>query len=301
MQKPFALKRGDVPLSPIPKALAEGTAEQDTVTTEQTEEIDSPSVANGTPFTAGLLFRRDGEILLAETKDYKGSSWADQQRRFILLYASAYELSLGKPVPGVEHFKAVAEKASVLDKNNFTRYTSETVVKYFLTTSTGLALNQDGKREVERIISEINNPQTTPGHEYWNQSHSDTTNRYWLSDKDKERLHSWTQENVDLGRLDILKIKSGRDYALLAFWLIIDYLKKGDCFRWNEAYEFLKAKYQAISASPETFSKAVKSASNSKYFRESGEAYFLTPEAKTTVENWIAGTSTPGSSEAKTE
>ncbi len=87
----------------------------------------------------------------------------------------------------------------------------------------------------------------------------------------------------------------------MAFWLLITHLKKGESFRWNEAYEYLKALPIAVSASPETFSKAVKSESNKEFFRESGEAYFLSPEANAKVDGWIAGTSKPGSSDGKAE
>jgi len=197
--------------------------------------------------------------------------------------------------------KAIAEKASIIDKNNFTRYLSEEIIKNFLTTSTGLALNSDGKQEVLRVLAEVDNPQIQEGHPYWSKSQTDATKRSYLNDKDKERLQEWAKEDINLGQLDPLLLKSGRDYALLAFWLLITHLKKGESFRWNEAYEYLKALPIAVSASPETFSKAVRSENNKDYFRESGEAYFLSPEANAKVDGWIAGTTKPGSPDGKAE
>ncbi len=286
-----------VPLAP--KALTESDPGQENAENGQTETTAEPLLDNVPTRVNNRFFMRDGDILLAETKDYKGATWAKQQRYFILLYASAYEELLGKAVPEKDHFKTVAEKANIIDRSNFTKYLTEEVKKHFLETSTGLALNNDGKLEVQRIVADIDNPQVAEGEAYWNKSQADTTKRIRLSDKDKQRLQDWAKENVDVGQLDSLLLKSGLDYALFAFWSLITYLKKGERFPWNEAYEYLKARPVAVSASPEAFSRAVKSDNNKDYFRADGEAYFLTPEANAKVESWVTGNSRPSDSKAE--
>ncbi len=287
-----------VPL--VPKALTQNAPGQETGEISQAEPVIEPLLDNAPTRVNTRFFRRDGDVLLAETKDYKGTNWAKQQRYFILLYAAAYEELFGKPVPEKDHFKSVAEKANIIDRSNFTKYLSEEIKKHFLETSNGLALNNDGKLEVQRIIADIDNPKITEGEAYWNKSQTDTTKRIRLSDKDKQRLQDWAKEDIDVGQLDPLLLKSGLDYALFAFWSLITHLKKGEGFPWNEAFEYLKARPIAVSASPETFSRAVKSDSNKEYFRADGEAYFLTPEANTKVESWIAGNSKPSGPDKKT-
>jgi len=99
------VRRANVPVSPTPLALTEGPAEQENTDVEQAQTMPEPSPADGTPQGSARLFQRDGDILLADTKDYKGTNWAEQQRRFIVLYAAAYEQLLGKPVSNKDHFK----------------------------------------------------------------------------------------------------------------------------------------------------------------------------------------------------
>ncbi len=295
---PISPKLNDVPIQSVPKALTESPAEQETFTdgaAEAKSEQASDNILQG----AARFFRRDGDVLLAETKDYKGSNWAKQQRYFLLLYAAAYEQLLDKPVPNKEHLKVAAENAKIADKNNFTKYLNEEVAKHFLSTSTGLALNSDGKREVTRIMADMDNTEVPEGEPYSTKSQAEATKRIRLSDKDKARLQEWAKEDVNLGGLDPLLLKSGCDYALLAFWLLITHLEKGKSFPWNEAYEYLNASAIPVSASPETFSRAIKSKSCEGYFRESGDAYFLAPEANAKVERWIAGTSKPGDPDIK--
>ncbi len=300
-QRPISIRTANIPPALAQQVLEESIGEQETINGQQEDTTPTQAPTTNLAQGAARFFRRDGDFLLLDTKDFKGTNWADQQRRFILLYAYAYEELLAKPVANKDHFKAAAEKASINDKNNFSRYLNDYISRYILETSTGLALNNDGKQEVLRIIGEMDNAQVPAGFQYANKSQSESTKRSFLNDKDKERLHTWAQEDVALGQLDFLSITTGRDYALLAFWLLITHLKKGDRFRWNEAYEFLKAKYKAISASSETFSKAVKSPHNTHYFRVSDEAFFLSPEANTKVEAWVAGTSKPGTNETESE
>jgi len=300
-QPPYQTRPNHVQAQSLPIALVETSAEQEPGATEPTHESPPPTPVNDDPQGAARFFRRDGDYLLATKKDYKGTTHAEQQRRFILLYASAYEQLFDKSVPNKDHFKAAAEKASILDKNHFTIYLNGLCKQYISESSSGYFVNDDGKPEVERIVAEIDNSSIPAGDAYWNKTPANTTEKYRLPKEDKQRFHGWAKEEVKLGTLDILDIKSGRDYALLAYWLLITHLKKGEGFRWNEAFEYLKTRYQTISVTSNAFSRAVTRDEEGKLFRKNGEAYFLSSDAITVVEKWVSGTSKPGSGDKKKE
>lgn len=258
-------------------------------------EREQPQIqANG----ASRYFERDGEQLAASEKDFKGKNWADQQRNFIVLYALAYQEVFQAPVPSRESFKNVAEKTGINDPNNFTRYLSEAISEHFTELTNGLKLNQRGEKEVARILS-LMDSQTESGYEYWGRAASTPAKRHRMSKEDRDKVREWAQEEIHIGGLDIRTIKQARDYALLSIWIITVDLQKAQAIHWNEAHLYLKEKFQAISASAEAFSAAVRSDNNKEYFRTSGELLFLSPEGKSKVEGWIAGNSvqTPGEEE----
>lgn len=293
-QAPFQARANQVPM-PVPlPALIENVPEQEPDNAEPKEETAQAPPANADAQGAARFFTRSGDYLVKEVWDYKGKTWADQQRRFILLYTAAYCAIFNKYVPSKDHYKVAAEKAKIYDKVNFNRYLEKMIGKELTEIENTYKSSINGEGAVSRYVAEMNNEQVLEGHAYTNQLSGGTAPKYRPSEKDKERFREWAKEDVDLGQLDILNIETGRDYALLAFWLLITRLTKGESFRWNEAYEYLTARSTAVSASAAAFSKAVKSPTNSEFFRESGEAYFLTPEANVKVQSWVDGTSKPG-------
>lgn len=252
------------------------------------EAIDhQPLEANG----AGAVryFARDGEYLIVEVKDFKGSTWADQQKRFILLYVSAYNRLVEQPVPSKEHLRKAAEKASILDSKNFTKYIGEVTRKYLSEISGGYKLNQDGEKEIKNILAQIEDENVEPGNKYWERSTSATTKRQRFSKDDKIKIQEWAQEEVCLDNFKVRDIRQARDYALLSLWILTVHLKKADAVRWNYAYYYLKEKFTTISVEPESFSRAISKSINDNYFRKTGDSYFLSSEGQQKVEGWIAG------------
>lgn len=238
---------------------------------------------------ASHYFEPDGDFLVANVKDFKGKNWAAQQRHFILLYASAFHYYFQKPVPSKEHFKIAAQKASVLDATNFPKYLNGLMRKYLSEIGGGCKLNHDGEKEVKHIIALMEDENVDGGYEYWGRSASSVTRRQRISKDEKSKLQEWTQEDVELGKLEVRDIKKARDYAMVALWVITIYLKKLEAVRWNDAYYFFKEKFKTISATSQGFSRAMSNPNNKNYFGQSGELYFLTSEAKRKVEEWIAG------------
>ena len=238
---------------------------------------------------AAKYFERDSEHLVATVKDFKGSTWAEQQKRFILLYASAYHRFFGQPVPDKEHFKKAAERASILDSSNFTRYLGEAIRTYLNEIGGGFKLNQDGEKEVKIILARIENDNVSAGTKYWERNTTSNTKRHRVSKEDKLRLEEWAKEEVDLGSLKVRDIKSARDYALVSLWLLTIKLRKANAIRWNDAYYYFKEKFTTISVEAISFSRAISKPINEKYFRKTGDLYFLSSEGHQKVEGWLAG------------
>ncbi|MEG4395614.1 zinc ribbon domain-containing protein [Microcoleus sp. BROC3] len=234
-------------------------------------------------------FEVDGEFLIATVKDFKGKTRADQQRYFILLYADAYYRYFRKPVPSKDHFKTAAKKASVLDPTNFPKYVDEHTRKCLSEIGSGYKLNHDGDKEVKRIIGMMKDENVDAGFEYWTRSPSSGTKRQRFSNEDKDKLNEWVLQDVEIGKLKVCDITKARDYAMISLWIIIDLLGNAKAVRCNDAYYFFKQKFETISVSAQAFIRAMRSSKNTKYFRSTGDQYYLTSEGKQTVESWIAG------------
>jgi hypothetical protein len=259
---------------------------------DETQQEDN----NGYKSEAMRYFVKDGETLVAKHKDYKGTTWAEQQRRFILLLAKAYIDAFNKPIPSKDVFKSAAETASVYDKANFSRYFDKCCRKELTAVTDGLMLTTDGEKEVDKIISEIENDSKGEGHKYWERSQNTLSKRQRLNKADSDRIKLWAGEEIALGSLDIRNINTPSHYALLALWILTAHLKKVETVRWIDAYYYLKEKYPTITASSLAFSRAMANDANSKYIRASeDDKFFLTPEGQTLVESWINGSASPSS------
>ncbi|MGI4738431.1 MAG: zinc ribbon domain-containing protein [Janthinobacterium lividum] len=240
------------------------------------------------------FFELDGDSLAAKENDFKGASWAAQQRNFILLYTKAYRELLGKPVPDKEAYKALAQKLRLLDPTNFTTYVNKQASAYMTTMTNGLVLNTAGEKEVEKVI-QLMNDESKNGEAYWARPNTPPKPASYLTKEDKEKSQGWASEapSVNLNKLDIRDISIARDYALLALWLITHGLKKADAVKWNEAMMFLTTSFKTIAVTGNSFGKAISAKENEKFFTKNGDGmYYLTPTGQKLVEEWIAGTKT---------
>lgn len=281
--------------SPIAPEGEEAAPASESEQAVEPEQIRTPTSA------ASRYFERDGEFLVPTEKDFRGKTWADQQKHFVLLYTSAYFDIFQKPVPSTEHLKVASEKAKVYDASNFTKHLKKVVSEQLSELSEGLKLNDRGSREVVKILSLMADEKSPIGCDYWSRTTNSNHKRHRLSKDDKDRLHEWTIEEVQLGNLNIRDIKSPRDYAMVALWIITVNLKKANSIRWNEAYQFFKEKFQTMTASPEAFSYAMRNELNAKYFRQSDEMFFLSSEGVKQVEEWVGGQPVASSGEEESE
>lgn len=258
-------------------------------------EIKTDTIANDNE--TSKYFRIDGEVLVSIHKDFKGTTWAEQQKRFVILYTWAYNKIFNKPVPNKEHFKTVAQSASVYDRFKFPSYLEAILKKELSSTSTGYILSSDGEKEVKKILEEIENVNVKEGKKYWDRNSATNDKRERLKADDKKRIESWVSETVELGQLEIRNISSPTDYALLALWILTIHLKKQETVRRLDAYYYLKSKYPSVSASSSNFSRAMSSSAAKKFIKASDDdKYYLTTDGQTLVENWINGSVTVSTS-----
>lgn len=155
--------------------------------------------------------------------------------------------------------------------------------------SDGFKLNPKGEKEVTSIIANMKDEKADEGFKYWDRSMSAPSKKTRFGKDGLSKIKAWAQEEVNTGSLNIRDIKTGRDYAMLALWIITVHLKKENAVRWNDAYYYFKEKYTTISATTNGFRKALTKPVNEKYFAKTGELFYLTPEGDKVVEAWIAG------------
>lgn len=245
------------------------------------------------------FFAEDDGFLIATIKDFKGKTWADQQKNFLLLYIFYYRLVFNKPIPNDEHLKSAAEKADIVDKNNFTSHIKNIHSGYLMPFAGGFILNEDGVKRANEIISLIDNNQIPEGNKYWSRnktSSAPATPR--IKEEDRRKVKEWAAEKVELGKLDVLELKSAREYAMFAIWSITIALKKGDSVKRGEAFYYLSTKYANISVKSEAFLRAVDN-NRPKYFESNPTdgSNYLTKLSQQIVEDWVSGKSKPSSAE----
>jgi hypothetical protein len=259
------------------------------IETPQLPEATASPIVETHSVGAAQYFERDGDYLVATIKDFKGTTWADQQKRFILLYASAYNQIFGQLVPDKEHFKKAAERASILDPSNFTKYLSEATRTYLSEIGGKFKLNHDGEKEVKTILARIEDDNIGSGNRYWERSTSSSTRRQRFNKDDKTKVQEWAQEEVDLGSLNVRDIRQAKDYALVSLWILTTHLNKAEAVRWNDAYYYFREKFTTLSVQTDAFSRALSKPENDRYFRKAGELFYLTSEGQQKVEGWVAG------------
>ncbi|WP_375443733.1 hypothetical protein [uncultured Fibrella sp.] len=236
------------------------------------------------------FFQCDGDVLVATDNDFKGESWAEQQRFFIVLFIKAYKELFNKAVPSKDLIRNAAAKLNLIDSSNFTTHLNKAVSAFMTQISTGLVLNAAGEKEYKKIIKKMIDPSAKAGHNYWNRPANSASPSSILTKEDKAKVTSWIKEPVALGKLDIRDVKIAREYALLAYWIITVHLKKANSIKWNEAMFYLTSKYDTTSVTGNSFSKAMSSKEAEKFFNKSGEGlYYLTTDGQKLVESWIDG------------
>jgi hypothetical protein len=236
------------------------------------------------------FFEVHNNALVATTKDFKGQSWAEQQHNFYALYANAYYIAFKKPVPNNDAFRAASDLVGVIDKKNFSRHLEKFLSAYTMTVSGGIKLNDDGQKQVQKVLSLMEDKESKQGFKYWLRTPAPSQNVPRVSESDKAKVSGWLVDEVDLGELDIRMLKSPSDYVLLALWIVTKKIKKAEALTTGEAFMYLISKYTTVSIEPSQFRTAFAN-NKGKLFNlnKSNNTWFLTPEGEERVESWVSG------------
>ena len=295
------------PKPPIPPSLSDNqtidTSYEDLTPKESTQSnsdqngVDTPPISPSSSDEVSpdreiikQFFQCDGDLLVATDNDFKGESWAEQQRFFIILFIKAYKELFNKAVPSKELVRNAAAKLNLIDPSNFTTHLNKAISAFMTQISTGLVLNAAGEKEYKKIIKKMSDPSAKAGYNYWNRPATTASPSSILTKEDKAKVTNWIKEPVALGKLDIRDVRIAREYALVAYWIITIHLKKANSIKWNEAMFYLTSKYDTTSVTGNSFSKSMSSKEGEKFFTKSGEGlYYLTTDGQNLVQSWIDG------------
>lgn len=251
-------------------------------------EVLESKTADSKFVTTYKFFEKDGEKLVLLEKDFKGSSFKEQVRRFIVLYTAEYFRNFNKPVPNADNYLQAAKKANVYNSKNFTPYFNRAAKEFLTELSEGYKLNNSGETELQTIVSEMQNAKSPAGHPYWEQKASTTTAKPIRFGKDDEaKVQKWLQDDVNLGKLQIGDLKKGLDYLLVGIWILTEHLKKEKAVRWLDAYQYLKRKFTTIKATSTAVSLALSKPNASKYIVKTDDSLYLNSDGKAVVEKWV--------------
>lgn len=247
-------------------------------------------------------FVLDGDDgLVARVRDFKGSTKKEQQKRLIVLTAWAYYALHNGPVPSKDYFKSVAIKSKLHD-DNFRIYLAEAIKEYFSSVGSGFILSTDGEKKAFLIIDELND-ESVEGFAHWEPSAKTGRKLVKTNRQDQDKIAGWTSHDLDLGKLDIRSLGSPRNYAMFSLWAITVKLQLAAAVKPREAYLYLKGKYETMPVKPDEFTDVLSRKMKTVVFAKNNDGlYYLTEPGQKMVEEWIAGTSTPGTagaSEAK--
>jgi hypothetical protein len=104
-----------------------------------------------------------------------------------------------------------------------------------------------------------------------------------MNKEEQQRVDAWVTESVDLGTFDHRSLGSPTNYALFALWLITEKVKTANNAKANEAYNYIKHKFENIPITQKQFTDAL-SKGNGKNFKKAGAQWFLTPDGQKVIE-----------------
>jgi hypothetical protein len=247
------------------------------------------------------FFKNDNGDIIAIENDFKGQSWSEQQKNFIIIFAKAYQDILGVPLPDKEIIREAAKKIKLIDLNNFPRYLSKVSAEFMAPLSNGLELNSKGKKEALRILALMEDENAPAGFNYNSRPATGTVKKPRISSDERNNVDSWIVEKVDLKKLDIRNVQTGRDAALLALWLITKSLAKLEAVPMYTLLYYLNKQFTTLPVNSAAVSKSITLSKDSETFfgKNSDGNYFLTVVGEKLVEDWLSGAKLPGTKNSK--
>lgn len=234
------------------------------------------------------LFKPHGENEVnAIAVDFKGKTWKEQQRRFILLYVWAFNEILGHLVPAKDNVIEAMKKVNVYDKNNTSKHYQEFANEFLLSTDQGLELNIPGSLLLRDVLTEISSEDE--GYVYWKKTTKPSPKRTSLNKEDEQQVNEWVEKSVDTGDFDIRSLRNGTQWGMFAVWSITKRLGATSAVKPPMAYRYLTKKYTTVPVNQNAFSEALRRKNNANKFQKNADKnYYLTQQAEKEVESWIA-------------
>jgi hypothetical protein len=271
------IPRPSVPTAPtLPQLSPPQAAQADSV-----DAIRVPSVQTTDQKLLALrFFEQIDDTLIAKAKDFKGLNKKEQQIRLIVAFTWAYTTIYERAVPSRDHYHQAARKASWHDQN-FRNYLAEAQKSYLNDVGSGFKLNLAGDKKAELILAEMQD-ETVEGSSGQSVSRAGGK-RGPMNKEEQQRVDAWVTESVDLGTFDHRSLGSPTNYALFALWLITEKVKTANNAKANEAYNYIKHKFENIPITQKQFTDAL-SKGNGKNFKKAGAQWFLTPDGQKVIE-----------------
>lgn len=271
-----------------PFQVSEEIVDNDSETQNNTEKKIQNSLDTN---SASNYFEKDDDgYLISKFPDYKGKNKKLQQQRFSLIYVWAYELYFNSSLPK-EHLNQASKINGIYD-HNYTNYLKDTASRFFINNSDTFKLNPTGKNEVDKILSEIKDPELK-GAEYWNPRKRNSSPR--TNKEEEQRIGQWIkmESSFDNYNFDVRKLKSAADFAILALYQLTKELKVEESVKPALAINYLFKRYTTISKSKRTIKESLAHKNYNKFFCRTDEGkYYLSPEAEKLAESWLTESNT---------
>jgi hypothetical protein len=253
------------------------------ITEEKTVEITAKKISDNN--SASNYFEKDGqEFLISRNHDYKGKNKKLQQQRFSILYVWAYNSLNGEPVH-TDHLTQAAQRNGVYDKN-YSSYLKEVASRLFLKLDGAFKLNPNGIAQVRQIQIEMQDSDLS-GLDYSNSTRKKTSRTSRVTSEDTQKVEQWVQMPSKFDNFDVRELKTLADLAIFSIYIITKELKTENAVKPSLVYEYLTKKH-VVSVKKKSFTDALSSKSNEKYFKRTNEGlYYLTQESDSVAENWI--------------
>lgn len=250
------------------------------------EEIEVNPAASAQDYK---VFEKDNGKLVAIEKDFKGSNFKEQLRRFVVLFTAAHISNFQKPVPGAKDYQQAAKQANLYNPKVHAPYFNATAKQFLTELSDGYKLNNDGEKELKKIINEMQSSSTASGFAYWEQNPSASAKApVRFGKEDEAKVVGWIQDEVDLGKLQIGDLTKALDTLLVGIWILTVKLDKERAVRWVDVNQYLKRKFTTIKATGNAMSQVLGKSTSAKYIVKTGDLLYLNSEGKTLVEKWVS-------------
>ncbi|MDJ0510919.1 MAG: hypothetical protein QNJ64_16940 [Crocosphaera sp.] len=262
----------------------------DTVKKEDGEVVETTTNNISDNELVSEYFEEDEQgVLISKQPDYKGKNKKAQQERFILLYVWAYNTYYQKPVPHTKHLNKAARTNNIYS-NNISTYIKDISQRYCINSDGTFKLNPNGHKQAQKIRLEIQDS-GLKGVEYWSSTKKHSRKSSRITEEEGEKINQWVDMESKLENFDIRKLTNKGHIAIFALYDLTKELKVENAAKPALAYQYLKKRHETVSISQKSFSDALCSKGNKKYFQKTPEGlYYLTEEAEKIAQNWISET-----------